>query len=145
MKVHLSLPTRDLNASVEFYRTLLDAAPTKHYDDYALFLTEDPGLELALAMNPRAEARSDEHYGLAVDTPNLVTEAIQRLMSKAYPIDIETAETCCYATQNKVWATDPDGRRWETYFVIAESEDRESEDMSCCREAESGESACCPT
>ncbi len=144
MKIHISLPTRDLNASVEFYRTLLDSAPTKHYDDYALFLTENPGLELALSLNPRAEARSSAHYGLAVDRPDLVDEAIQRLMSKAYPIDIETGETCCYATQNKVWATDPDGRRWETYFVIAESEDRESENLSCCRETEGSEPACCP-
>jgi catechol 2,3-dioxygenase-like lactoylglutathione lyase family enzyme len=48
MKMHLNLATRDLDASVVFYRTLLLAEPTKHYADYALFLTDKPGLELAL-------------------------------------------------------------------------------------------------
>ena len=26
--------------------------------------------------------------------------------------------TCCYAVQNKVWATDPDGNKWEVYVVL---------------------------
>ena len=26
--------------------------------------------------------------------------------------------TCCYARQNKVWATDPDGNKWEVYVLL---------------------------
>ena len=48
MRMHLNLATRDLDASVEVYRTLLLSEPAKHYADYALFLTEQPGLELTL-------------------------------------------------------------------------------------------------
>jgi catechol 2,3-dioxygenase-like lactoylglutathione lyase family enzyme len=44
MKMHLNLATRDLDASVAFYRTLLLAEPAKHFADYALFVTEEPGL-----------------------------------------------------------------------------------------------------
>ena len=26
--------------------------------------------------------------------------------------------TCCYAVQDKVWAVDPDGNKWEVYVVL---------------------------
>jgi catechol 2,3-dioxygenase-like lactoylglutathione lyase family enzyme len=144
MKTHLSLVTRDLNASVAFYRTLLNSEPAKHFNDYALFVTEKPGLELALNLDPQAKASSDVHYGIAVDTPESIRIAIKRLKVAGLPVDIEFGETCCYAVQDKVWATDPDGRRWETYYVVSESEERESESMECCRESE-GLAPCCPT
>jgi catechol 2,3-dioxygenase-like lactoylglutathione lyase family enzyme len=143
MKTHLNLATRDLDASVAFYRTLLDAVPAKHRADYALFLTDAPGLELALSLNPGANAGTDVHYGIAVDEPTAVDAAIERLQHAGLPVDIETDETCCYATQNKVWATDPDGRRWETYYVIAESEQRDGENATCCRESGAEAAACC--
>ena len=142
MKMHVSFATRDLDASVAFYRTLLNADPAKHYRDYALFLLENPGLELALGLNPRASSSAGEHYGIAVESRELVSHAIDRLKAAGLPVDIESGETCCYAVQDKIWATDPDGRRWETYYVMAESEDRESDSMSCCRET-GDEAACC--
>jgi catechol 2,3-dioxygenase-like lactoylglutathione lyase family enzyme len=126
MKTHLNLATRDLDASVAFYRTLLLADPAKHYADYALFLTERPGLELALDRDPNTTVRDDAHYGIAVQIPEDVDAAIARLQDAGYPVDIEEAATCCYAVQKKVWATDPDGRRWETYFVLAEADERDA-------------------
>lgn len=134
MKTHVSLATHDLDASVAFYRTLLDAEPAKHYGDYALFLTEKPALELALALRTEVRIAGDAHYGIAVDDASAVEVAIQRLKAAGLPVDIESAQTCCYATQDKVWATDPDGRRWETYYVLAESEENESEGLNCCRD-----------
>lgn len=120
--MHLSLATRDLGASVVFYQTLLRAEPVKHYGDYVLFISEDPGLELAIDADPNARIQEGAHYGIVVDRAEDVEAAIVRLRAAGAPIDIETNETCCYAVQNKVWATDPDGRRWETYFVLAETE-----------------------
>jgi catechol 2,3-dioxygenase-like lactoylglutathione lyase family enzyme len=143
MKTHLSLATHDLNASVAFYRALLNSAPTKHYDDYALFLTQSPGLELALTLDPQAKASSDVHYGIAVDNAELIDTAIERLREAGLPVDIEVGETCCYAVQDKVWATDPDGRRWETYYVVAESEEKESANMTCCQESGDETLHCC--
>ena len=43
MKTHLNLSTTDLQKSVSFYSTLLDARPTKLLSDYALFVTDEPG------------------------------------------------------------------------------------------------------
>lgn len=128
MKMHLNLATRDLDASVAFYSTLLAAPPAKQLDDYALFLTEQPGLELALDLDRDAEAGRGQHFGLVVDSVDAVDAQIARLQAAGYAIDVEREETCCYANQTKVWASDPDGRRWETYVVHEESEARET----CC-------------
>jgi catechol 2,3-dioxygenase-like lactoylglutathione lyase family enzyme len=130
--MHLNLATRDLAASVAFYRTLLVAEPTKHYADYALFVTDEPGLELALDHNSQTGVHEGAHYGVVVEKPEDVDAAIARLRAAGYPIDVEREETCCYAVQNKVWATDPDGRRWETYFVVAESDERAGGETTCC-------------
>jgi catechol 2,3-dioxygenase-like lactoylglutathione lyase family enzyme len=146
MKMHLNLATRDLDASVAFYRTLLSAEPIKHYKDYALFLTEDPGLELALDADPTTNVREGAHYGVVVESLEAVEAAVARLQRAGHAVDIEMDETCCYAVQNKVWSTDPDGRRWETYFVLADTEERDRESTTCCQTeaAEASASpACC--
>jgi catechol 2,3-dioxygenase-like lactoylglutathione lyase family enzyme len=130
MKTHISLHTTDLEKSVAFYTTLLDTAPMKSYDDYALFIAEEPGLELALNRAKTVASASDTHYGIATTSTDAVDAAIARLQAAGLPIDIEVEETCCYAKQNKVWASDPDGRRWETYAVLEEVP--EDEATSCC-------------
>jgi catechol 2,3-dioxygenase-like lactoylglutathione lyase family enzyme len=132
LKLHLNFATHDLAASVAFYRTLLQAEPAKHYGDYALFLTETPGLELALDLDPEACICEGAHYGLVVEAPEAVEAAIARLQTAGYPTEIEREATCCYAVQNKVWATDPDGRRWETYHVLAETEARDAATAPAC-------------
>jgi catechol 2,3-dioxygenase-like lactoylglutathione lyase family enzyme len=144
MKTHLNLATKDLNASVAFYRTLLLTEPAKHYADYALFLTEEPGLELALDLDPHTNVGEGAHYGIVVDTTEDVDAAIARFQAAGYPIDVEREETCCYAVQNKMWATDPDGRRWETYYVVAETAERD-EAGSCCSSFEENPVASCST
>ena len=139
MKMHLNLATRDLDASVAFYRILLLAEPAKHYPDYALFLTEQPALELALDLDAHTSVRESAHYGVVVEKPEEVDAAIARLQGAGYAVDVEMDETCCYAVQNKVWATDPDGRRWETYYVLEETAALAAPSSCCCsnNEAES--------
>jgi catechol 2,3-dioxygenase-like lactoylglutathione lyase family enzyme len=132
MKVHLNLATRDLDASVAFYSTLLDARPAKKLDDYALFITEQPGLELALDLDGEAQAGHGQHFGIVVESVDAVDAQVTRLQSAGYAVDVEREETCCYANQTKVWASDPEGRRWETYVVHEDTEARDTEDTTCC-------------
>ena len=144
MKMHLNLGARNLTRSVEFYTTLLGARPVKHYDDYALFITNDPGLELALDLNSDPEVGRSNHYGIVVESSDAVEAATTRLAGAGFGTDVERDETCCYARQSKVWATDPDGRRWETYVVHADTEIRHDGE-SCCAESTDENSArsCC--
>jgi len=83
MKMHLNLATRDLDASVAFYRTLLLAEPAKHHADYALFVTDEPGLELALDHNSQTDVHEGAHYGVVVEKSEDVDAAIARLRARA--------------------------------------------------------------
>jgi len=127
MKTHLNLRASDLDKSVAFYELLLNSKPAKHYADYALFLTE----ELALDRDPTMKLGESAHYGIVVESRPDVDAAILRLQNAGLQLDIEIEETCCYAKQNKAWATDPDGRRWEVYTVLEETLERDNE-TTCC-------------
>src|SRR5665213_1440607 len=124
MKMHLNLATRDLDANVAFYATLLGAKPAKQLDDYALFITECPGLELALDLDANAKAGPGQHFGIVVETTEDVDAQISRLEGAGYATDIE---------------------REETYVVLADTEERDDEETSCCRTdaaVESGATCC---
>ena len=142
MKTHLNLATRDLGRSVAFYSTLLNARPAKVLSDYALFITEEPGLELALDVRNQVTPTLDVHFGIFVESTDDVDAAIARLDSAGLAESIEREDTCCYANQTKVWTTDPDGRRWEVYTVHADTEERDTEDTVCCL-TESGDGRSC--
>jgi catechol 2,3-dioxygenase-like lactoylglutathione lyase family enzyme len=134
MKMHLNLATRDLDASIAFYSTLLNMRPMKQLGDYALFVSQEPGLELALDLDRTVKLGTGEHFGIVVDSAEAVDAQAERLRNAGYAVDIEREETCCYAVQTKVWASDPEGRRWETYFVHEESDERDETEVSCCSE-----------
>jgi catechol 2,3-dioxygenase-like lactoylglutathione lyase family enzyme len=132
MKTHLNFATADLAQSVSFYSTLLNTKPNKTLADYALFITEEPGLELALDLRISVNPTLDAHFGIYVETVQDVEAAITRLESAGLADSIERQDTCCYANQTKVWATDPDGRRWEVYTVHEDTEERDNDDTLCC-------------
>lgn len=141
MKTHLNFATTDLEKSVAFYSTLLAAKPAKRLDDYALFITDDPGMELALDLRATVAPTKDAHYGIFVETAEDVERAIARLEAAGLADAIEREETCCYANQTKVWASDPEGRRWEVYTVHEETEARDDGTTTCC--AQDGEARSC--
>jgi predicted enzyme related to lactoylglutathione lyase len=143
MKTHLNLATEDLSRSVEFYSTLLDIKPTKVLADYALFITEQPPLELALDAVRHAPPASHDHYGISVETNDDVERAIQRLEEAGLTSSVEREQTCCYARQSKAWAIDPTGRRWEIYTVHEETPQRDSANTGCCADASATNAVCC--
>jgi len=122
----------DLARSVDFYSTLLNARPQKLLADYALFITDQPGLELALDAVDSAPQLSGDHYRIFVDTTEEVERAIARLEKARLASSVEREQTCCYANQTKVWATDPTGRRWEVYTVHEDTDERDPADSTCC-------------
>lgn len=138
MKTHMNFATTDIEQSVSFYTTLFGAAPTRRLEDYALFIVDEPELELALDLRDRVEISRDAHYGICVETAEDVERAIARL--GILVTSVERAETCCYANQTKAWATDPDGRRWEVYTVHEETEERDG--TTCCAD-QSDLGSCC--
>lgn len=135
MKTHLNLATTDLEKSISFYSVLLNAAPAKVLPDYALFITEQPGLELALDLRDSVSPTTDAHFGVYVESAGDVEGAIERLEANGLAQSIEREDTCCYANQTKVWASDPEGRRWEIYTVHEDTERRDDAETACCASA----------
>jgi catechol 2,3-dioxygenase-like lactoylglutathione lyase family enzyme len=121
MRVQLALNVKDLDEAVDFYSKLFDAKVNKRKPGYANFAIEEPPLKLVLFENPDADERLN-HLGVEVFADEEVRAATERLKNAGMADSVEDEQTCCYATQNKVWSVDPQGTRWEWYRVIEDSE-----------------------
>jgi len=121
MRLQLALNVKDLDEAVEYYSKLFDAKVNKRKPGYANFAIDEPPLKLVLFENPDADERLN-HLGVEVFDDEDVHAATDRLKTAGMAERVEDGQTCCYATQNKVWTSDPQGMRWEWYRVIEDSE-----------------------
>jgi catechol 2,3-dioxygenase-like lactoylglutathione lyase family enzyme len=121
-RVQLALNVSDLEASVAFYSKMFGVEPHKRRPGYANFEVADPALKLVL-IETSAEARGTgtaaalNHLGVEVETSAQVSAAAERLAAADLAPTLESATTCCYALQDKVWVFDPAGAPWEYYVV----------------------------
>ena len=121
MRFQLALNVRDLDEAIDYYSKLLGTEVNKRKPGYANFAVENPPIKLVLFENPNADERLN-HLGVEVFDDEDVNAATDRLRAAGMVESVEDSQTCCYATQNKVWSTDPQGMRWEWYRVIEASE-----------------------
>jgi catechol 2,3-dioxygenase-like lactoylglutathione lyase family enzyme len=142
-RVQLALRVADLDASIDFYSRLFDAAPAKRRPGYANFAIGEPPLKLVLLEGEPGETTRMDHLGVEVATTEDVTAATQRLSGAGLATATEEGTTCCYAVQDKVWVTGPGEEPWEVYTVKADARpelegrtERELSDVA-------GDSACC--
>jgi catechol 2,3-dioxygenase-like lactoylglutathione lyase family enzyme len=121
MRIQLALNVQNLDEAVEFYSKLFNVEVNKRKSGYANFAIEEPPLKLVLFENPDADERLN-HLGVEVFDDADVRAATDRLKAADLVDSVEDEQTCCYATQNKVWALDPQGMRWEYYRVVEDAE-----------------------
>ena len=131
LKPHVSLNVADLDASVAFYRAFFEAEPLKRRPGYAKFDLREPALNLAL-VEQAPSGQNVNHFGVQVAASSDVAAAQARLQAAGLLDLVETGTACCYAKQDKVWAVDPDGNRWEVFTVLADAEVMKEEGGSCC-------------
>ena len=127
-----------------FYETLLGVPPTKQRPGYVKFEPDDPSVNLTLneVGNSTTGGQPATHYGIQVKSTQAVQDAIQRLSAAGLRTDSEENTACCYAVQDKVWLTDPDGNKWEVFVVLeADVDQRKDETSSCC--AGDTDAGCC--
>jgi len=147
-KPHVSLNVTSVERSVEFYRRFFGVEPAKLKPDYAKFDLVDPPLNFT--MNERPPAREAEpgrlaHLGIQVEGHE-GRAAPRRGLAEAGMLTLDEEDTvCCYARQDKVWATDPDGNQWEVFFVMEADVDAAGfqGDACCVPVEESDDGACC--
>lgn len=116
MRPHISLDVRNVPASVEFYRKVFSLAPQKQTADYAKFDLTAPALNLSL-VSSTGRISSVDHLGIEVDSPEEIIEWKARLQTAGILQKVEENTTCCFARQDKLWFTDPDGNAWEVFTV----------------------------
>ena len=121
MRLQLAINVKDLDSAVEFYSKMFGTEVNKRKPGYANFAIDEPPLKLVLFEQPDATERLN-HLGVEVFEDEEVGHATERLKAAGMADLIEDETTCCYARANKVWATEPDGLRWEWYRVIEDSE-----------------------
>jgi catechol 2,3-dioxygenase-like lactoylglutathione lyase family enzyme len=137
-RVQLALNVSDLGAAIEFYSKLFDAEPAKVRSGYANFAVVEPPLKLVLIETRAARgsgvAGALNHLGVEVESSEKVALATTRLSQEGLDVDVEEQTTCCYALQDKVWISDPDGAPWEVYTVLSDApaESDFTGDGNCC-------------
>ena len=118
MKVHVALNTPRFDESVRFYRTFLGLEPVKLKPGYAKFDVIEPGLNLTLNASKGIDSPGAlNHLGIQVQSTDAVKAAAERLKAEGLATFEEENTDCCYALQDKVWVTDPNGYRWEVFVV----------------------------
>ena len=133
-RVQLALNVDDLEGSIAFYSKLFNTEPSKVKPGYANFAVAEPPLKLVLIENP-GSGGSLNHLGVEVESSDHVHDEIARLSGEGLFTAEEIGQTCCFATQDKVWVSGPAGERWEVYTVLADSETfggQPTEGSTCC-------------
>ena len=120
MRLQLALNVENLDQAVDFYSKMFGVRPNKEKPGYANFAIDEPPLKLVLFESPGAKERLN-HLGVEVFEDDEVEATVERLKGSGLEHVLEGETTCCYAKQNKVWAREPDGMRWEWYRVIEDS------------------------
>lgn len=138
MRPHLSLDVRHIPASVEFYRKVFGVAPQKQTDDYAKFDLTAPALNLSL-VSSTGRISAVDHLGIEVDSPEEIAQWKARLQTAGLLERVEDNTACCFARQDKLWFTDPDGNAWEVFLVREQlAVDGPLSRTGCCVPAHSG-------
>lgn len=116
IRIHVALHTHDLDAAQQFYAALFGEPADKVHEDHVRFQPAD--LPLTLTLMPGTPEPGPDHLGLKFADPSLAKAAWARLTEAGIVLQTEEDVTCCWATSNKVWTADPDGRAWEVYTVV---------------------------
>ena len=136
MRVHISLPVKKLETSIEFYEKLFGQPATKVRNDYANFRLDQPSIHLALVQAKdlccSEPAKSHSHFGVELPDRETFNAWHDRLESTRLNGRDEHDIVCCYARAEKVWLTDPDRNEWEIWVRTGEAEQMHSQPSECC-------------
>ena len=123
LRPHLALTVADVERAIPFYRALFGVDPSKVRPGYAKFEVADPALNFTLNEGERADGLGAfNHAGIQVASTDDVLRARARLVEAGLATFDEMDTTCCYAKQDKIWVTAPDGESWEVFVTHQDAE-----------------------
>jgi catechol 2,3-dioxygenase-like lactoylglutathione lyase family enzyme len=116
MRPHISLDVRNVPQSVAFYEKVFGVQPQKQTADYAKFDLRAPALNLSL-VSSAGTVSAVNHLGIEVESVEDIAAWKERLQEKGILEKVEENIACCFARQDKLWFSDPDGNAWEIFIV----------------------------
>jgi catechol 2,3-dioxygenase-like lactoylglutathione lyase family enzyme len=123
LRPHLALTVSDVDRATRFYRALFGVEPTKVRPGYAKFEVAEPALNFTLNEGERRGGLGAlNHAGIQVASTEDVLRARARLVEAGLATFDEMDATCCYAKQDKIWVTAPDGESWEVFVTHGDAE-----------------------
>ncbi len=142
MRLQLALNVRNLDEAVAYYSKLFATDPHKRRPGYANFAIEAPPLKLVLFENP-ATAERLHHLGVEIANEHTLAATEARLDREQILDEVSRADTCCHATQDKLWSKEPQGLRWEWYRITDDQPEHKPDNpaSTCCLETKTP-SAC---
>jgi catechol 2,3-dioxygenase-like lactoylglutathione lyase family enzyme len=136
MRLQLALNVRNLDEAIDFYGKFFNEKPHKIRKGYANFAIASPPLKLVLFENPKAAERLN-HLGVEVFEQVDVDRAQERFTETRILDSVEEEAICCHAAQNKIWAQEPQGLKWEWYRITDDNPAQPKNQSGCCAGAES--------
>jgi catechol 2,3-dioxygenase-like lactoylglutathione lyase family enzyme len=101
---------------VEFYQKIFGIPPQKQTSDYAKFDLTNPPLNLSF-VSSTGRVSAVNHLGIEVESVEDIAAWRERLQREGVIDRVEENIACCFARQDKVWFSDPDGNAWEVFIV----------------------------
>ena len=121
-RMHVSLYVSNLAASVNFYSTFFGQPANKVKPGYAKYILDKPSLIISFIENSDRVQSNFGHLGFQVETFGEMSNLLDKARAQGIVSKDEIGTSCCYAVQDKFWATDPDGVQWEVYYFHEDAE-----------------------
>ena len=121
-RMHVSLYVSNLAASVNFYSTFFGQPANKVKPGYAKYILDKPSLIISFIENSDRVQSNFGHLGFQVETFGEMSNLLDKARAQGIVSKEEIGTSCCYAVQDKFWATDPDGVQWEVYYFHEDAE-----------------------
>ena len=121
-RMHVSLYVSNLAASVNFYTTFFGQPANKVKPGYAKYILDKPSLIISFIENPERVQQNFGHLGFQMETFEEMSNLLDKARAQGIVSKEEIGTSCCYAIQDKFWATDPDGVQWEVYYFHEDAE-----------------------
>jgi catechol 2,3-dioxygenase-like lactoylglutathione lyase family enzyme len=115
-RFHVHVHVDDLARSIGFYSKLFATEPARLETDYAKWMLEDPPVNFAIST--RGQKAGIDHLGIQTDDPAELAAMKARAEAADLALLDEGETTCCYASSEKHWVTDPQGIAWEHFHTL---------------------------
>ncbi|HEX6705830.1 MAG TPA: ArsI/CadI family heavy metal resistance metalloenzyme [Albitalea sp.] len=117
-RFHVHVHVEDLAKSIAFYSKMFATEPTRREADYAKWMLDDPRVNFAIST--RGGEPGVDHLGIQTDSAEELVELKARAEAADLALFDEGATTCCYASSEKHWITDPQGVAWEHFHTLGD-------------------------